>query len=58
MEYRNELTYTGQEVQEILDNALLKKTQELTEEQQQRVKDNLGIEEVDLSPYATREEMS
>lgn len=58
MEYRNELTYTGQEVQEILDNVLLKKTQELTEEQQQRVKNNLGIEEVDLSPYATREEMN
>ena len=58
MEYRNELTYTGQQVQEILDNALLKKAQELTEAERQLVKDNLGIEETDLSPYATREEMN
>lgn len=58
MEYRNELTYTGQQVQEILDNALLKKAQELTEAERLLVKDNLGIEETDLSSYATREEMN
>lgn len=58
MEVRNELTYTGQEVQDILDNSLLKKSQFLTDAEKQQVKNNLGIKDTDLSGYATKEEMS
>ena len=58
MELRNELTYTGQEVQDILDNSLLKKSQFLTDAEKQQVKNNLDIKDTDLSGYATREEMN
>lgn len=58
MELRNELTYTGQEVQDILDNSLLKKSQFLTDAEKQQVRNNLDIKETDLSGYATREEMN
>ena len=40
MEVRNELTYTGQEVQDILDNSLLKKSQFLTDAEKQQVMHN------------------
>lgn len=38
--------YKGKEVEEILDNALLKKEQNLTDDEKKVVKANLGIEDV------------
>lgn len=35
--------YKGREVEYILDNALLKKEQPLTDEEKQQIKNNLGI---------------
>ena len=48
---------TGVQVEEILDNALLRKKQSLTEDEKAIVKDNLGIEAADLSGYATKDEL-
>lgn len=49
--------YKGAEVEYILDNALLKKEQTLTDVEKQRVKSNLGIEDPDLTNYATKKEV-
>lgn len=49
--------YKGQEVEEILDNSLLKKEQILTDDEKRQVKENLGIKDRDLSDYATKEEV-
>ena len=57
MEYRNKLKFTGQEVQEILDKALLRKEQLLTDDEKQTVKKNLGVKDVDLSGYTTKGEV-
>lgn len=48
--------YKGSEVEHILDNALLRTEQTLTEAEKQQVKENLGIE--DLSNYPTKEEVT
>lgn len=48
---------TGKQVEEILDNALLKTKQNLSEEEKEQVKENIGIGEVDLSGYATKDEL-
>ncbi len=49
--------YTGAQVENVLDNAILKIKQSLTDEEKNLVKDNLGITEPDLSEYATKEEV-
>lgn len=48
--------YKGKEVEDILDNALLKKEQSLTDNEKKVVKENLGIKDPDLSEYYTKEE--
>lgn len=50
--------YKGEEVEYILDNSILKKKQVLTEEEKNQVKENLGIEKVDLSGYVTEKELN
>ena len=55
MENRNELSYTLEELQEILDNSLQKDAQVLTDAEKAQVKKNLGIEDIDLSDYAKSE---
>lgn len=53
--------YKGSEVEHILDNALLKTEQSLTDAEKLQVKENLGIEdapEVDLTNYPTKEEVT
>lgn len=49
--------YRGEEVEYILDNAILKKEQILTDNEKQLVKKNLGITEPDLSDYATKKDV-
>lgn len=49
--------YKGKEVEDILDNALLKKKQSLTDNEKSVVKENLGIKDPDLSDYATKKEL-
>ena len=49
--------YKGKEVEDILDNALLKKKQTFSDSEKQQVKENLGIKEPDLSDYATKKEL-
>ena len=49
--------YKGHEVEEILDNSLLKKEQILTDNEKRQVKENLGIKDQDLSDYATKKEV-
>lgn len=49
--------YKGQEVENILDNALLKNQQTLTEQEKQQVKENLGIKDQNLEGYATKKEV-
>lgn len=46
--------YSGQQVEYVLDNAILKQLQPLTEVEQQQVKDNLGIVDPDLSQFQTK----
>lgn len=41
--------YKGKEVEDILDNALLKKKQTLTDEEKKLVKENLDIKDVDIT---------
>lgn len=53
MDVRNKLTQTGEQVQDILNNVLLKKEQTLSEDEQGQVKANLGLKDVDLTGYAT-----
>ena len=49
--------YTGKQVEDVLDNAILKKEQILTDNEKQLVKKNLGITEPDLSDYATKKDV-
>lgn len=49
--------YTGEGIEEILDNALLKKSQQLTDAEKETARKNLGIKEPDLSPYALKDEV-
>lgn len=49
--------YKGKEVEDILDNALLKKKQTFSDSEKKQVKENLGIKDPDLSDYATKKEL-
>lgn len=49
--------YKGKEVEDILDNALLKKKQTFSDGEKKQIKDNLGIKDPDLSDYATKKEV-
>lgn len=49
--------YKGKEVEDILDNALLKKKQTFSDSEKKQVKENLGIKDPDLSDYATKKEV-
>lgn len=49
--------YKGKEVEDILDNALLKKKQAFSDGEKKQIKDNLGIKDPDLSDYATKKEV-
>jgi hypothetical protein len=49
--------YKGKDVEDILDNALLKKKQTFSDAEKKQVKENLGIKDPDLSDYATKEEL-
>lgn len=58
MANRNELNYTIEEIQEMLDNSLQKDAQVLTDAEKAQVKKNLGIEDIDLSEYAKSEDVT
>lgn len=49
--------YTGKEVEHILDEALLREKQVLTDSEKKQVRENLGIKDPDLSDYATKKEL-
>lgn len=49
--------YKGKEVEDILDNALQRKEQILSDDEKKQVKQNLGIKDLDLSSYATKKDV-